>query len=161
MEENGKLGTVEYSHACIYKLCCKDPTITDTYIGSTTNFLRRKSEHKRKCHNANSEHYNRYVYTKIRELGGFDNWEMVLVESVNCYSKLELSQKEREHIDLLKPTLNVVIPLRPREKWQAQYNSKRHIQKKFTQLCEEKIKMARLLDCKMKKLIFKAWLLQV
>ncbi len=28
---------IDYSKGLIYKLCCKDPTITDVYIGSTTS----------------------------------------------------------------------------------------------------------------------------
>ena len=32
-----KVSKVDYSKSVIYKLCCKDPTITDIYIGSTTN----------------------------------------------------------------------------------------------------------------------------
>ena len=39
---------VNYNKSTIYKLCCKDTEITDEYVGSTTNFSRRKAHHKSK-----------------------------------------------------------------------------------------------------------------
>ena len=40
----------KYSESSIYKLCCKDPTITGMYyVGSTTNFRQRKRQHKHSC----------------------------------------------------------------------------------------------------------------
>ena len=35
---------VNYENAVIYKICCKDPTITDNYIGSTTEFRKIKKK---------------------------------------------------------------------------------------------------------------------
>jgi predicted GIY-YIG superfamily endonuclease len=34
----------------IYKLVCSDPTITEIYVGSTTNFNERKRGHKKTCY---------------------------------------------------------------------------------------------------------------
>ena len=36
----------DYSNTIIYKLCCNDPSITEIYIGHTTNFTQRKNRHK-------------------------------------------------------------------------------------------------------------------
>ena len=47
-----------YTESMIYKLCCKDTTIEEIYIGSTTNFNRRKAEHKQVCNNTNKYGYN-------------------------------------------------------------------------------------------------------
>ena len=37
---------VNYENSVIYKLCCTDPTVTEVYVGSTTNFRKRKNQHK-------------------------------------------------------------------------------------------------------------------
>ena len=42
---------INYNNTHFYKLCCKDPTISDIYIGHTTDFTRRKNAHKTSCCN--------------------------------------------------------------------------------------------------------------
>lgn len=95
-----------YEKGMIYKLCCKDANITEIYIGSTVNKYRRKGNHKTVCNNPNSNKYNYYVYQFIRENGGFDNWDLVILEEYPTENKNELVWKEREYIELLKPALN-------------------------------------------------------
>lgn len=58
----------------IYKIYCKDKTITDCYVGSTNNFNKRCNYHINICNNQNSESYNSKVYKFIREHKGFDNF---------------------------------------------------------------------------------------
>ena len=99
---------VNYGNSMIYKLACKDTNITDIYVGSTTNFYRRKSEHKNTCNNINLKSYNNYKYQFIRNNGDFENWDMILIKNVNVSSKRELEKIEREYIDELKPTLNSI-----------------------------------------------------
>tara|TARA_R110000772_G_scaffold261330_1_gene379741 strand:+ start:212 stop:772 length:561 start_codon:yes stop_codon:yes gene_type:complete len=101
---------VDYSKSMIYKLCCKDANITDIYIGSTCNFKMRKYHHKSDCNNENSKNYNYYNYQFIRDNGGFDNFDMILIENVSCNSKRELLKIERDYIDKLKPSLNTTKP---------------------------------------------------
>jgi hypothetical protein len=62
---------VNYSKGNIYKLCCNDSIIKDIYVGSATNFSRRKSGHKSYCNNPNNIKYNYHVYKFIRENGGW------------------------------------------------------------------------------------------
>ena len=45
----------DYTKCCIYKLCCKDPMIEDCYIGSTTNVIKRRQNHKKSCTNPNDK----------------------------------------------------------------------------------------------------------
>ena len=104
-----------YNQSHIYKLCCRDTDITDIYIGSTTNFTRRKCQHKSACIRITGAKYNQKNYTFIRENGGWDNWDMVLIENVNCNTKLELHKIERKFIEELKPSLNNNIPSRTRK----------------------------------------------
>jgi predicted GIY-YIG superfamily endonuclease len=49
---------IDYSKTVIYKIFCKDSNITDTYIGHTTNFNKRKRGHKKDCYNENDRKYN-------------------------------------------------------------------------------------------------------
>ena len=98
----------KYEKGKIYKLCCKDANITDIYVGSTVNQYRRKHAHKSTCNNTNSNNYNFYVYQFIRENGGFENWDLVILEEYSAQNKGELSWKEREWIERLKPSLNSV-----------------------------------------------------
>ena len=41
----------KFSNSCIYKISCKDTTITECYVGSTCDFKRRKIDHKSYCNN--------------------------------------------------------------------------------------------------------------
>ena len=112
---------VNYNNSIIYKLCCKNPEITDIYIGSTTNFTKRKQKHKSDCNNINSKKYNYNVYKFIRDNNGWNNWDMVLIEEYSCNNKLELHKKERDILEQLGATLNICIPNRNRKEYDKQY----------------------------------------
>ena len=112
-----------YSNSVVYKLCCKDPLIKDTYVGSTTNFTVRKTLHKCDCCNIQSKEHNRYVYQFIRDNGGWSNWTMVLIrEYPNITNKKQLLKKERKYIERLNATLNKVVPGRTDKQY---YNDNR------------------------------------
>lgn len=100
-----------YAKGMIYKLCCKDANITEIYIGSTVNKHRRKAHHKTNCNNPNNRKYNIRLYQFIRENGGFDNWDLVILEEYPTENKNELVWKEREWIEQLKPVLNSYRPI--------------------------------------------------
>ena len=57
---------IDYSNTIIYKIICNNATITDLYVGHTTNFVQRKSLHKSACNNLKN---NLRLYKKIRENG--------------------------------------------------------------------------------------------
>ena len=103
---------VNYGNSIIYKLCCKDTNITDIYVGSTTNFYRRKQEHKNRCNNDNVKSYNMNVYKFIRNNGSWNNWDMIEIEKYNATDKRNLEKIERYWIETLKPSLNKNIPIR-------------------------------------------------
>ena len=107
-----------YNESKIYKICCRDTSIEEIYIGSTVNFKNRKCQHKISCNNTNSKIHNLKIYQFIRDNGGWDNWDMILLEEVKVNSKLELHKKEREYIDLLKPSLNIQVPNQTRKEYQ-------------------------------------------
>ena len=103
---------IDYQKAKIYKICCKDVDVTDCYVGSTTNMTRRKSTHKCACNNENDEKYNFNVYRFIRDNGGWQNWDMIVVEDFPCDSKNQLHTRERYHMEDLHATLNKKTPTR-------------------------------------------------
>ena len=45
------LTPIKYENGLIYKIVCNDPNITDCYIGSTTNIVKRRQSHKSACNN--------------------------------------------------------------------------------------------------------------
>jgi len=110
----------DYSKGMIYKLCCKDPTIEEIYIGSTINKKNRKNQHKSVCNNPNRKDYNCYKYQFIREHGGFENWDLIMIEDYSCNSKNELISRERYYIETLKPELNKCIPTRTIKEWREE-----------------------------------------
>jgi len=122
----------DYSRTVIYKLCCKDTNIKDIYIGSTCNFKRRKSSHKSNCYNTNIRNYNLKVYQFMRDNGGFVNWSMIMLfEYPECQNKLQKESKEREYIELFKPSLNIKIPTKTKIEYRE--NNKELINQKKKQ----------------------------
>lgn len=96
----------DYENTIIYKLCCKNPTVTDIYIGHTTNFTKRKNQHKTSCCNENDKKYNQYVYQFIRQNGGWDNWSMIQIQEHKLQNKREAESTEHYWIEKLSATLN-------------------------------------------------------
>jgi len=96
-----------YNNSVIYKIFCRENEITDIYIGSTINFNKRKNLHKKDCKNKNIKLYN-----FIRENGGWDNWNIEVIENYVALDKQELCKRERYYYDLLKPSLNMCLPYR-------------------------------------------------
>ena len=112
---------IDYQKSIIYKICCKDVSITDCYVGSTTNLSRRKPQHKTCCNNERGKKYHLNVYQFIRDHGGWENWSMVVVEESPCESKNQLHTRERYHMELLNSTLNSSIPTRTCKEYQRNY----------------------------------------
>ena len=100
----------DYSKSCIYKIASKDASIEDIYIGSTCNFVKRRWGHKNVCNNTNHKTHNRYMYRFIRETGGWENWDIYMIEQFSCNTKIQKEQVERGWVESLKPTLNRCIP---------------------------------------------------
>jgi hypothetical protein len=101
---------VNYCDSIIYKIC--NISCDEVYVGSTTNFLRRRAEHKKCCNNVNGKSYNYQVYKFIRDHGGFENWSMIQIEPYNAKNKRDLEARERYWLEQLGATLNKCIPTR-------------------------------------------------
>jgi len=103
---------INYSNTTIYKIVCNDLNINDTYVGHTTDFIRRKYKHKSNCSNPNSIKYNYKIYKKIRENGGWDNWNMLEIEKYSCKNENEAKIRERYWYELLQSNLNSFLPIK-------------------------------------------------
>jgi hypothetical protein len=108
---------INYQNTIIYKIVCKDLLVTECYVGHTTEFIKRKWNHKSRCNNINDKKHNLYIYTFIRENGGWDNWVMIEIEKYSCLDVNEACKRERYYIELLKAELNKVIPTRTKKEY--------------------------------------------
>jgi len=136
----------KYNNTVIYKIVCLDSTITDVYVGSTTDFNNRKYVHKSDCYNENNKNYNLKIYETIRANGGLDNWNMIIIESYPCETDEQKRERERYWYDLLKPSINMCRPLQTKEeriesekKRLKEYN-KTEKRKEYTKKYNEKYK---------------------
>ena len=99
------LTKVDYSKTTIYKIQHKE--IDELlYIGSTTDFTRRKAQHKRVCDNANSKAYNFKVYKMIRGNGGFDCFNIIVIKDFPCNTKQEALIEEDRVTRQMKANMN-------------------------------------------------------
>ena len=65
-----------------------------------------KNYHKRVCDNTNDKNHYLPIYQIIRDNRGWDNFDMVIIETKCLNNSLEATRREREFIEELKPTLN-------------------------------------------------------
>lgn len=98
----------DYSNTVIYKICCKDPSITDVYVGHTTNFKARENQHKYSSKSILKN--NLKLYDTIRNHGGWENWSMVQIAQYNCKDVIEARMKEQEYYTQCNATLNMIEP---------------------------------------------------
>ena len=96
----------DFRDSVVYQIYCLNPIITDVYVGSTTNFTVRKNNHKYSCKKSCYK-----VYKFIRDNGGWENWNMVIIKKYpNLTERYQLLKKERKWIKKMNPTLNKTIP---------------------------------------------------
>ena len=94
---------MDYSSTIIYKIFCKNTRIKEAYIGHTTNLVKRKSAHKAVCKNT---FHNNKLYSYIRAHGGWDNWEIIILDNINCKNFEEARKAEQSYIDTHNSELN-------------------------------------------------------
>ena len=139
----------DYSKTIMYLIKCNDENITDEYVGSTINFIKRKNRHKTCCNNINGKNYNQKIYTIIRANGGWDNWTMIQLEEFPCKNNREAEKRETEIIAERKPTINKNRPFITEEDkkvWSKIYrdnnkDKKKEMGKKYRELNKDKYKL--------------------
>ena len=86
---------IDYSNTTIYKLVHnEDYDNANIYIGSTTDFIRRKNNHKNCCNSEKQKAHNDKKYQYIRDNGGWDCFNMIEVEKFPCNDKREAEARE-------------------------------------------------------------------
>lgn len=134
------LTPIDYSKCKIYRIVCKDLSVPCTYVGHTTDLVRRRANHKKDCTRESSKKYHYNVYKQIRENGGWDNFSMVLVEDYPCNGHEEASARERYWIEQFLADLNTRVPNRKYAEWRE--DNREHILQKarvYQQKNKEKI----------------------
>jgi group I intron endonuclease len=132
---------VKYGNSVIYKIFCKDESITECYVGSTTDLNKRIGRHKSNCNIKTSTCYNIRLYKYIRDHGNFDNWNFEILEDYPCRNKESLVKRERYWFEKLGTTLNSCYPERNEKEWK-QTNKKRisEVGKQYYQKNKEQIR---------------------
>jgi len=95
---------IQYSKNLNYKIVCKNQKITDLYVGRTTDFTNRKYLHKCDCNRIKTQHLP--LYKCINENGGWNNWDMILIEQFPCNNGTEARQREHQLSRELNSNLN-------------------------------------------------------
>ena len=97
---------MDYSKCCIYKIeHIENESLV--YVGHSTNFNKRKGQHKSNCKNENDKKFNFKLYQMIRDNGGFDRFKMIEVEKYPCADKREAERRESEVMKELKSSMNM------------------------------------------------------
>jgi hypothetical protein len=96
---------IDYSKALIYKIeHLKKPELC--YVGSTSNFVKRKATHKNACNDEKSKEYNQLKYRTMRENGGWEHFKMVVIKEYPCNTRTELDIEEEKCRKELQAILN-------------------------------------------------------
>ena len=113
---------VDYSKTIIYKLVKYDDYDNENiYIGSTTDFVKRKCNHKIGCNNEKSKEYNLKKNQYIRNNGGWNEWNMIEIEKFPCNDGNEARAREEYWRCHFNAQLNTLRAYRNDEK-KKQYN---------------------------------------
>ena len=96
---------IDYSKSVIYKIEHMDkPELV--YVGSTTDFTKRKYQHKYTCNNSNHKQYNYKIYQLIRAHGNWESFKIMIICKFPCNSKIELVIQEEKYRKELQAPLN-------------------------------------------------------
>ena len=96
---------INYQKSVIYKIeHLENPELL--YVGSTTDFTKRKNHHKFSCNNENNRCYNLKVYKMIRENGGWESFKIMIIKQYPCNSKIDLLIEEDKLMKELRTSLN-------------------------------------------------------
>ena len=107
---------IDHANTIIYKLVHKeDYDNANIYIGSTTDFIRRKNNHKNCCHNEKQKGHNDKKYQYIRDNGGWESFNMIEVEKFPCNDGNEARAREEYWRCLFNSQLNSIRAYRTDE----------------------------------------------
>jgi hypothetical protein len=87
----------------IYQITCKDLKISDNYIGKTDCLKSREYSHYNACKDSDLK-----VYKIMRENGGWNNWQMKILNHYYCKDEYDVRQIEQKYIDFYKSNMNSI-----------------------------------------------------
>ena len=108
---------INYLNTEINKILCNHLNIKESYVGHTTDFTKRKNQHKYSCNTETHKTHNYKVYQLIRFHGGWLNWSMIEVEKYPCNDANEACARERYWLESLNASLNMVVPSRTQKEY--------------------------------------------
>jgi len=114
---------MDYSKCCIYKIEHIDDESL-VYVGHTTNFDKRKTQHKYNCYNQHEKKYNLKLYEMIRENGGWDTFKMIEVEKYPCNDRREADKRKTEVMKDLQANMNMIKSFVLRKEYTKEYYMK-------------------------------------
>ena len=122
----------DYSNSKIYKII--DNTNGNMYVGSTTQSLAQRLAGHVRC-------YKGFLQGTQQFTSSFDiiknsNYDIVLLEEINCETKEQLHARERFHIEN-NNCINLVIPTRTEKEYREAHKERRQ---ETTKLYREKHK---------------------
>ena len=109
--------------------------------------MKRQHQHKSDCCNQKSKHYNVPLYQFIRDNGNWENWQMILIDTLHCENRLDALKREREYIEELHSNLNIRKSFRNEddiEQWKLDNKDKlNQYAKEYRQNNKERLKQER------------------
>jgi hypothetical protein len=117
----------------IYCLVCLKQEVPGVYVGHSTNLQNRIYRHKHYCNTKNTIKYNFKVYKYIRDNGGWENWTIIVIDTISVADKREAEKIERYYIEKYNATLNIKRPFVSKEegkKVKQEYNKTYKLKKK-------------------------------
>ncbi len=114
---------IDYSKCMFYRLVCRDITVTEVYVGHTTNEVDRRRCHKKACYNEKDKAYNYFVYRFIRDHGGWENWQLIIHEKLPVKDIYEAVLRERFWTEYYMATLNSTVPGRTKSEYGAKWHT--------------------------------------
>ena len=74
---------IDYSNTYFYKIVCRDLNTKDCYVGHTTDFTKRKSQHKHACCKENDKcHKYMFMSSSVRREGGIIGIWLKLIKDI-------------------------------------------------------------------------------
>ena len=107
MIDLNRMGRNEINDYVVYKIVClSNPDLV--YVGSTANFYNRRIAHKTRCNNPNDKSHNSRFYLTMRENGGWENWNMVIIDEQKQLTLIKSRMIEEEWRLKLNANLNSI-----------------------------------------------------
>jgi len=133
----------KYSNMCIYQIVCKDPKITDCFVGHTNDIKSRNETISKECSNMKCSSYNTPINQFLRNNGGWDNFNIEVLQYVSCSTLFEVLQIKQNNIKACNANLNTIVPSRTKKEWHVdhlaqvtEYQKEYHKQKAIHGKCD-------------------------